>query len=144
MILPALEIKQHDETLPVPYYATEKSAGIDLFVGRTTVIEPRPTYVPLNISVNIPAGHFGLLVPRSSLAKKYNVTFVAIGIIDSDYNGDDNEILANMTSLLDVPVTIERGERVAQLVIIPYTKVRVTEVENLGDSERGGGFGSTG
>lgn len=139
-----IDFKKYDQLLPSPSKGTAESAGIDLYVRSTTVVDPNtPTLVPLNVAVQIPKGYFGMLVARSSLAKRFGVMLTnGVGIIDSDYCGNDDEIMASLISLTDLPVTIERGERIAQLIIIPFEKVQLNEVEVLTDANRGG-FGST-
>lgn len=139
-----IDFKKYDQLLPSPSKGTTESAGIDLYVRSTTVVDPNtPTLVPLNVAVQIPKGYFGMLVARSSLAKRFGVMLTnGVGIIDSDYCGNDDEIMASLISLTDLPVTIERGERIAQLIIIPFEKVQLNEVEVLTDANRGG-FGST-
>ena len=98
-----------------------------------------------DLCVEIPEGHVGLIVPRSGLGRKGIVLVNTVGVIDSDYRGEIGMTLQNTGS---VPVAIAHGDRVAQMLIVPYAKVqleRVDDVSELSETERGvGGFGSTG
>lgn len=137
----------------LPEYATADAAGLDL-TSAWCVSLPKSvrTLVNTGIHVEIPKGYFGMLVPRSSLSKKYIFLTNSVGIIDADYRG---EIMA---SVIYSPPTdgawwsdygmIEQGERIVQLVIVPYAKVElqvVSSLDQLESTDRGsGGFGSTG
>lgn len=134
------------------YRGTEGSAGIDLVSKENILLEAgERTLVKTGIYVQIPEGYFGMLVPRSSLSKKHIYMTNSVGIIDSDYRG---EIMA---SLIFIPpdmgvhtdlVRLEDGERIVQLIILPYRSVDIEEVSSqkeLNSTKRGeGGFGSTG
>lgn len=133
----------------VPRYATEGAAGLDL---RARLDEPRIIQpgaweaIPTGLAMQIPAGHEGQVRPRSGLARRHGLTVLnAPGTIDEDYRGEVQVLLINQGR---EPVTLENGERIAQLVIAPVTRVNVETVESaaaLGATERGeGGFGSTG
>jgi dUTP pyrophosphatase len=136
----------HGEGLELPSYATPGSAGCDL---RAAVGEPLPLapgarcLVPTGIAVAIPAGFEGQVRMRSGLALKKGLSLLnGPGTIDSDYRGEIGVILANLGS---EPVTIERGERIAQLVIAPVARARLEKVAELPETSRHtGGFGSTG
>jgi dUTP pyrophosphatase len=140
----------HNELTEVPKHATEHSAGIDLKVlyivedskGQVTShpINKATHIVHTGVGVAIPEGHFGMLVPRSSLAKKGMTILNSPGIIDSDYRG---EIMIMIKC--DPELKIEVGDRIAQLIIVPYAKTQFVKVETLSPTSRGtGGFGSTG
>jgi len=99
--------------------------------------------VPTGIAVALPPGHEGQVRPRSGLAARHGITVTnAPGTIDEDYRGEIKVLLVNLG---DEPYTLESGERVAQLVVAPITRVSIREVEELDETPRGaGGFGSTG
>ncbi|NOZ94270.1 MAG: dUTP diphosphatase [Acidobacteria bacterium] len=136
----------HGVGLPLPRYATALSAGADLLaaVGEPVVLAPGGRVaVPTGLALEIPPGYEGQVRPRSGLALHRGVTVAnAPGTIDADYRGEVKVLLINLGP---EPVTITRGDRIAQLVIAPVARVRLEEVEELGDTGRGaGGFGSTG
>ena len=138
----------HAEGLPLPAYETAGSAGMDL---RAAVDEGAPVtlppggraLIPTGLTMALPEGYEGQVRPRSGLALKFGVTCLnSPGTIDSDYRGEVGVILANMGS---EPFTVRRGDRIAQLVVAPFTQARLAEVDSLDDTARGaGGFGSTG
>ncbi|MCS6821675.1 MAG: dUTP diphosphatase [Microscillaceae bacterium] len=129
---------------PLPNYATEGAAGLDLraFLERDFVLLPQQrALIPTGIHIELPQGYEAQIRPRSGLAAKRGV-FAIFGTIDSDYRGAIHVLLYNAS---DVPFTIKNGERIAQMVITTYQKVQLVEVENLSETLRGeGGFGSTG
>ncbi len=129
-----------------PFYATEKSAGMDLKanIEEPVVLEPLGrTVVPTGLFIALPEGTEAQVRPRSGLAAKHGITVLnAPGTIDADYRGEVGVILINLSN---EPFTINPGERIAQMVVARYEKVEWDEVEVLDDTERGaGGFGSTG
>jgi len=136
----------HARDLPLPTAASAGAAGWDL---RAAVAEPLTlapgarAAVPTGLHLAIPAGWEAQVRPRSGLAIRHGVTLInAPGTIDSDYRGEVAVLLVNLG---DAPVTVERGDRVAQLVFSRVQPVRWEEVEELDDTPRGdGGFGSTG
>jgi dUTP pyrophosphatase len=128
----------------IPNYATDGDAGLDLRATEPFWIEPGVRrIVPTGIAVAIPAGHVGLIHPRSGLAAKFGITVLnAPGTIDCGYRGEIKVIILNTSAL---PFSIEIGDRIAQLVIQEYVHAKMVEVSELPASERGeGGFGSTG
>jgi len=136
----------HAEGLPLPTYATDGAAGADLCaaVDAEMVFEPgHRAAVPTGLVLEIPEGYEGQVRPRSGLAIKAGLTIVnAPGTIDSDYRGELRVLLVNLGS---DPVSINRGDRIAQLLVAPVTRASFIETEDLTASERGeGGFGSTG
>ena len=138
----------HGEGLPLPKYETEQSAGMDLYAalgeGEAVTLGPlERTMVPTGLAMALPAGFEAQVRPRSGLAAKNGVTVLNTpGTIDADYRGEVKVILVNLSN---EPFTIERGMRVAQMVIAPVTQGEWIEVEELSETERGaGGFGSTG
>jgi dUTP pyrophosphatase len=142
----SVKVLPHGEGLELPSYATPGSAGCDLraAVGESLTLLPGGrALVPTGIAVAIPAGHEGQVRMRSGLALRHGLTLLnGPGTIDSDYRGEIGVILANIGA---EPVTIARGDRIAQLVIAPAAQARLEVVEELPESSRGaGGFGSTG
>jgi dUTP pyrophosphatase len=134
----------HD--LPLPRYMTDDAAGMDLHaaVAEELVLAPGArTLVPTGLKLAIPRGHEAQVRPRSGLAKNHGVTVLnAPGTIDADFRGELQVLLVNLGQ---APFAIRRGERIAQLVVAPVTRVRVREVAALGATARGeGGVGSTG
>ena len=136
----------HGEDLALPDYATADSAGADLMaaVGEDLVLEPgKRTIVPTGIAIALPPGYEAQVRPRSGLAIKHGITGLnSPGTIDADYRGEVGVILINHG---DEPFVIERGMRIAQLVLAPVIRADWAEVETLDETDRGaGGFGSTG
>ena len=132
------------EPLPLPAYATEGAAGLDLRADAPATLAPgERALVPTGISIAIPAGFEGQVRPRSGLALREGVTCLnSPGTIDSDYRGEVGVILANLGQK---PVTITRGDRIAQLVIAAVARAEMAEVTELPGTSRGpGGFGHTG
>lgn len=125
-----------------PYQATEFAAGSDLYANETVVIQPGEVkMIGTGTKVAIPQGYFGLIAPRSSMGKSGLLLSNSLGILDSDYIGEMKFIYYNYT---DKPITVEKGQRIGQLIIIPYITPIWVEDE-LPQTERGeGGFGSTG
>ena len=139
-----MKIKLFDTNLPVPQYQTEGSVAFDLYARESVTIAPHTVEkVPLNIAVELPPGHWALLAPRSSLHKKGVNLANGIGVGDADFCGDHDEYQAALLNFTNEPKTIERGERIVQMIILPYTRVELEVVEHLGNADRGG-FGSTG
>ncbi len=136
----------HGQGLGLPAYQTAQAAGLDLPAAVEAPLTIAPgaiVLVPTGLSLAIPSGHEGQVRPRSGLAVKHGLTVVnAPGTIDADYRG---EVKVALINLGPDPVTIQRGDRVAQLVIAPVTRVELAEVPELPASQRGaGGFGHTG
>jgi len=147
---PVLRIHRlREETAALPRYASDGAAGLDLqaALGEPLTLQPGDRVaVPTGLSLALPAGHEGQVRPRSGLALKRGITVAnAPGTIDEDYRGELQVLLVNLGR---EPQVIEPGDRIAQLVIAPVTRVQVLEVESLdalGETARGhGGFGSTG
>src|SRR3989338_6909452 len=109
-------LQRVDPTLPLPRYETAGAVGFDLITRATTVIEPgKIGLVPGNVIVKVPEGYALLLVARSSLArKKHLVCPHAMGVIDQDYHGPEDELMIQVQNVGSEPVTVERGERIAQ------------------------------
>ncbi len=142
MKLPILRL---DKDLPLPAYAHPGDAALDLFAAETVTLAPGDREaVRTGIAVAIPDGYAGFVQARSGRALKQGLALVnAPGLIDSGYRGEIKVIVTNLAR--STSIHLERGEKIAQLVIQQVTAVEVTEVEDLPPSERGeGGFGSTG
>jgi len=138
----------HGRDLPLPVYATPGAAGLDLAAALAagvplTLAPGGRALVPTGLTLALPHGYEAQVRPRSGLALKHGVTVLNTpGTIDSDYRGEVGVILVNLS---DQPFVVERGLRIAQLVIAPVTRIEWSEADRLPDSERGSdGFGSTG
>ncbi|MCA9519785.1 MAG: dUTP diphosphatase [Myxococcales bacterium] len=134
------------DDLPLPSYMSDDAAGVDLraAVDEPLVLEPGAwALVPTGLALAIPSGYEGQVRPRSGLALRHGITVLnAPGTIDADYRGEVGVILINHSR---VHFTIARGERIAQLVIAPVSRVAWDEVEILPETTRAeGGFGHTG
>jgi dUTP pyrophosphatase len=134
----------HD--IPLPKYATDGSSGMDIYaaVPNDVMMQPGDTMlVPSGFKVEIPPGFEAQVRPRSGLALKHGIGILnAPGTIDSDYRGEVGVILTNYGKK---EFTIKRGDRIAQLVIMPVTKAAWVEVPDINETTRGsGGFGHTG
>lgn len=132
--------------LPLPAYQTALSSGMDLHADLAIPVTLAPhqrALIPSGIAIQIPPGFEGQVRPRSGLSVRHGITLInAPGTIDADYIG---EIHMPIINLGEEPFTIEPGQRVAQLVIAPVTRVRWTLAQSLAPTQRGaGGFGHTG
>jgi len=143
-----LEVKRKPGTddLPLPRYMSEGASGMDLYaaVEGTLALAPgEVALIPTGIHIAVPRGFEAQVRPRSGLALKHGVTVLnAPGTVDSDYRNEVGVILANLGAQ---PFEVERGMRVAQMVIARSYQADVVEVDELSETERGlGGFGSTG
>jgi dUTP pyrophosphatase len=142
-----LKIKKLRENAKIPFRATEGSAGMDLFAcidEPVTLAGGEKAVIPTGIAIALPSAELGAFIfARSGLAIKHGIGLLnSVGVIDSDYRG---EICVGVINQLSEPYTINPGERIAQMVIMPVSLIPVTEVEELDETERGsGGFGSTG
>ncbi len=141
-----VKIKILDERATTPTYGTEYSAGADLYnlKGESVVIPAHSTVlIKTGISIEIPEGYCGLIFARSGLATKRGLAPAnKVGVIDADYRG---EIMVALHNHTDKDATVDGGERVAQLAIVPFLKADFELSDELSDTARGaGGFGSTG
>ena len=148
-----VKIKKLVENAVVPQYAHDTDAGLDLTAVSKEVDEYGNIVYHTGLAIEIPEGYAGFLFPRSSVSK-YNLSLCnCVGVIDSAYRG---EIILKFNEVIDYYVTGRKvnckykeeynvGDRVAQLIILPYPKIKLVETDELSDSDRGeGGFGSTG
>ena len=136
----------HGEDLPLPSYETPDSAGMDLRAAVQAPLEIAPggrALVPTGLKIALPSGYEAQIRPRSGLALKKGITLPNTpGTIDADYRGELGIILMNLG---EEPFVIERGDRIAQMIVAPVTTARWVEVGSLDETVRGeGGFGSTG
>ncbi len=140
-----VDITRIDPTLPLPEYHTSGAAAFDLTVRETTVIEPGQIgLVPGNVIVKVPEGYALLILPRSSMPRKKSLVFPhSVGLIDQDYHGPKDEIFVQVQNTSKDPVTVERGERIAQGLFVKIDHAQWQEVTDHGAETRGG-FGSTG
>jgi len=137
-------IKRFDKDLPFPEYKTSGAAAFDLYVREETVIPPKEVVlVPLNIALQLPENHWALLSARSSLHKMGLMLANGIGVGDYDYRGDGDEYKAALWNYTDSLVTLNKGDRVVQMIIMTRDKVFFEEKSNFVSKDRGG-FGSTG
>jgi len=140
----ALQRLPHGADLPLPAYATDGAAGMDVVAAEDLVLAPGARHaVATGFAIAIPPGFEVQVRPRSGLALKHGITCLNTpGTIDSDYRGEVKVILANLG---DQPFPIGRGDRIAQLVPAPVQRAEFDEVGSLDETVRGsGGFGSTG
>ncbi|MEC8136118.1 MAG: dUTP diphosphatase [Pseudomonadota bacterium] len=136
----------HAADLPLPEYATVQSAAVDLLAAVTEDVVLAPgarTLIPTGLAIALPDGYEAQVRPRSGLALKNGITLLNTpGTIDADYRGEIGIILTNLG---EEDFTVERGMRIAQMLIAPVTRLTWNAVSSLDKSERGsGGFGSTG
>ena len=134
----------HGEGLPLPVYASEHAAGLDVVAAESLTLEPGQRHaVATGFAIEIPHGNEVLVRPMSGLALKNCITCLNTpGTIDSDYRGEVKAILANLGT---ESFEVKRGERIAQLVPAPVLRAHFAEVQELAETARGtGGFGSTG
>ena len=134
----------HGRGLPLPSYASAGSAGLDLYAaaGTLTLAPGARALVRTGLALALPEGIEGQIRPRSGLALKHGVTVLnAPGTIDSDYRGEIGVLLINLG---ESPFVVERGMRIAQLVIVPVVRARLVEGEVPPSGRGAGGFGSTG
>lgn len=138
-----MKIKKLHEDAILPTYAHEDDAGMDLYSYETKTLHSGQRYLfPTGVSVEIPQGLFGLVRPRSGLATKHGITLCSSGVIDAGYRGP---MYAALVNLAKESFTVSKGDRIAQLIILPYVHVQLEVVDELSDSTRGqGGHGSTG
>ena len=135
------------DQFPLPAYATDRSAGLDLraMVEAPLTLNPGDTeLLPTGLAIHIgDAGYAGMILPRSGLGHKHGIVLGnLVGLIDSDYQG---QLMVSCWNRGNSAFTIEPGERIAQLVIVPVMQVALTQVDEFDDSVRGeGGFGHSG
>jgi dUTP pyrophosphatase len=139
-------VRTHASPLPLPRYQSAGAAGLDLSAdieGEWTLAPLARRAVPSGLAIALPEGHEAQVRPRSGLALRHGITCInAPGTIDSDYRGEIQVLLVNLSG---EPYTLRRGERIAQLVVAPVSHAALEEVDELPTTTRmDGGFGSTG
>ncbi len=141
-----LKIKKMRNNAIIPTKGDTEAAGIDLYAcidEPITIASGNTAKIPSGIACEFPKGYFGLVVPRSSVGAKRRLKLAnTAGIIDNSYRGEILMIFANENK---IPQTINPGERLAQMILLPYVTYNIVETDSLSETERGeGGFGSTG
>ncbi len=139
-----MKVKRLYEEALLPTKATEGSAAFDLYAYTEAPLDPCETFkYKTGIALEIPEGSVGLIFPRSGLSTKFGIRLSnCVGVIDSDYRG---EIIVALHNDGDESYMINRGDRIAQLMIVDIPKIGIEEVAELSDTKRGiGGFGSSG
>lgn len=140
-----MEIVRLDSDLPLPSYAHEGDAGLDLYAAEDATLRPgERALIPTGIRIALPEGHAGFVQPRSGLAIRQGLSLVNTpGLIDSHYRGEIKVIAINLDP--QTPIQIRKGDKIAQLVVQGVVRVEPLEVHTLDETARGeGGFGSTG
>jgi len=140
-----IRVVRLDPELPLPTYAHPGDAGLDLFAREDAVVPAAGgrALVPTGIALALPVGHAGFVLPRSGLALKHGVTVVnSPGLIDSAYRGEIKVVLLNTDQR--TAYRVQRGDRIAQLVVQAVMNVMWKEVDELDGEDRGGGFGHSG
>ena len=137
-------ITRIDKDLPLPGYSTEGSVGFDLVCREDTEVAPRKlARIPANVIVRTPPGYMLLLSMRSSTASRKGLLMPnGVGIIDQDYSGEGDELMISVYNFREEPVSVLRGERIAQGIFVPVARANWREIDNVGQGR--GGFGSTG
>lgn len=139
-----VSIKRFDTELPLPAYKTAGAVAMDCAAREDVSILPQTTgYVPLNVAIQPPSGHFVLLAPRSSLHKRGLWMANSVGIGDEDFSGDEDEYTAALYNTTSEAVEVKKGDRLVQLLVLPFERVEWEEVDTLTVPNRGG-FGTTG
>jgi dUTP pyrophosphatase len=139
-----VQIRRIDADVPLPMYKTDGSVAMDC-AARVDYTIPADTlaYIPLNVCIKPPKGHFVFLAARSSLHKRGLFLANSVGIFDEDFSGDGDEYAAAVYNYTQHLIEIKKGERLAQIMILPYDRVEWEEVDSLGSKNRGG-YGRTG
>lgn len=141
-----LKVKKLRDNAILPTRGSEEAAGADLYAcidEPITIVTDGNAIIPTGIACDFPEGYFGAVVVRSSVGIKRHMGLMnQVGIIDHDFNG---EIMIGIHNDGKTPQTIEPGERLAQMILLPYVTYDIIETDTLSETERGeGGFGSTG
>lgn len=137
-----MDIELFGHNLPAPSYAHLGDAGLDLYAACDAVVTGETVLIPTGVSAAVPDGHVGLVCPRSGLSRHGVTVANAPGVVDSGYRG---ELMVRLTTTSATPYPVCRGDRIAQLLVIPVLRPEVNVVDRLDDTERGAnGFGSTG
>lgn len=139
-----VKIKRFDKSIPLPSYQTEGSVCMDLYSRKKVTIKLKQIgYIPLNVALEIPKGHWAMIAARSSTHKLGLMPAHGIAIGDEDFRGDEDEYFFPVYNFTQKDVVIEKGTRIAQMMITKYEKIELEEVDKLSKKSRGK-FGSTG
>jgi len=139
-----VQVKRIDKELPLPEYKTPGAAACDLYCRETIIIPPgKIRYIPQNIILKIPQDTWVLLAARSSAIKKGITQANGIGIGNYDFRGENDEYPFAALNITREPVTINRGDRIAQMIILERKRATIEEIETVNKQSRGS-FGSTG
>jgi dUTP pyrophosphatase len=140
-----LKIKRLDPTVPLPSYGTDEAAGFDLAAAHDITIAPRTiALVRTGLVIEVPSGHFLAILARSSTPLKRGLMVAnGVGVIDPDYSGPSDEVMIQVLNVTDRDVTMSRGNRLAQGIVLPAPRVAWQEVQEIREVTRGG-FGATG
>jgi len=140
-----LKIKRLDLTVPLPAYGTPEAAGFDLASAHDLTVAPRAiALVRTGLLIGVPPGHFLAIFARSSVPLKRGLMVAnGVGVVDPDYSGPEDEVMIQVLNVTDRDVTVRRGDRIAQGIILPAPRVTWEEVEEIRSVTRGG-FGATG
>ena len=139
-----VKIKRLDKDLSLPQYETGGSVGFDLLCRESVTVAPQTvTLIPANVIVETPPGYMLMVTLRSSTPRKRGLLIPhGVGVIDPDYCGEGDEIQIQVYNFTDQPVTVERGDKIAQGIFVRVDIAEWSEVSEMG-SETRGGFGST-
>ncbi len=140
-----VRIKRIDSTLPLPEYHTGGAVAFDFYCRKEIIIKSNTVeLVPANVIIEVPKGMMLMITSRSSTPKRTGLMVAnGVGTIDQDYCGETDELQIPMYNTRQTPVTVERGERIAQGVFLPIEHAEFEEVEQMSNPSRGG-FGTTG
>lgn len=139
-----LKLTRIDPSLPLPAYQTAGSCAFDLYTRIDADIAPGEIVrLPANIIAKVPTGYALLVLPRSSMPKRGLAFPHAVGLIDQDYCGPNDEILLQVQNTTNSPVSVSRGDRLAQGLLVPCGVANIIETKNMQSKDRGG-FGSSG
>ncbi|MGE0824480.1 MAG: dUTP diphosphatase [Candidatus Binatia bacterium] len=146
LLIPILRVdKRRDDDVPLPQYMTADAAGMDIYAALDQDLTIAPlgrALIPTGFALALPRGYEAQVRPRSGLALRSGLTILNTpGTIDADYREEVQILIINLG---DQPVQVQRGDRIAQLVVAPVSRVEWQEVEHLEPTQRGGGFGHTG
>lgn len=139
-----ISIKRFDTSLPLPAKHTKGAVAYDVYSRLQLTIKPQTVaYIPLNVALQLPDDYWVMIAARSSLHKRGLWLANSIGVVDSDYSGNEDEYMAAVYNFTHQDVVVQKGDRVAQLIIMPVIASALNEVDELKKQNRGG-FGTTG
>ena len=143
--MPKARIRRLDPSVSVPSYQTPGSAGFDLAASEDVTVAPGEVrLIPTGLVIEVPQGHFLGIFARSSTPLKRGLMVAnGVGVVDSDYSGPADQVLIEVLNFTSRPVTLRRGDRIAQGIVIPVRQVEWEEVAEIRTESRGG-FGATG